>query len=40
MIDLFFVGLTVILFFVSIVSLFSYIRERRIVKRAFTRKKG
>ncbi|KAB8143224.1 small membrane protein [Raoultella ornithinolytica] len=38
MIDIFLLGLAVILFFVSILSLLSYIIERRKVKRAYTSK--
>ncbi|MDD9665638.1 small membrane protein [Klebsiella pasteurii] len=34
--NLFFLGLAIVLFVVSIVSLFSYIRDRRRIKRAFT----
>ncbi|MFV6894849.1 small membrane protein [Klebsiella pneumoniae] len=38
MIDIFLLGLAVILFFVSIASLLSYTIDRRKIKRAFTSK--
>ncbi|MCD7095712.1 small membrane protein [Klebsiella quasipneumoniae subsp. quasipneumoniae] len=36
---LFFLGLAIVLFVVSIVSLYSYIRDRRKIKRVFISKR-